>query len=1201
MDDSTQTRQDGGQTSTHPEGTSFRARLQQGMRLLHPEKQVLSFERLYAEESRQLEGARVEGEAATVGDGGKVQVHNGTAGEPSVRFTPYDRFGIALSGGGIRSATFNLGLLQSLARLGVLPYVDYLATVSGGGYIGAFWTAWLQRRSPRTGPARFPVGFDRRSGERSEIRHLREFSRFLLPRAGLLQTEFWGIVMTVIGGLIPSLLAALSVLVVGWYVWVAGAFALTLTGDRGQYVPAAALLLYLGLTELKWRRAGKAERNGYETAAYAVAAALGAVLLLPRWPWAGGVVPDHSAWASFTQPGLVFALPKLLAVASLALLGLRLLGARVCSARACIPVLVGIERCTMRLLGATVSFAAVAGLWLLAGLLASEGHELHLKLTTGGAALLAGLFAWSKKWLAAPVEETRGGEVAATAWCWLKRATPKVLATLVWLLLFLLVGAALHFWGIHVGVVLGREFWLPLGGACAVIVVTALLFDPARVGLHDFYRSRLARCYLGASNRSATHVPESDRAAANRQVAERPGDDLTLEELRSVDRPLHLVCVAANDMSGDPLGNLYRGARSAVLSGNGISLGDETARLDHLRVSSAITASAAAFNSQMGRISMDLGPAVAFLMSALNLRLGLWVPHPGNRYRGAYLLPGRFFLSEMLGRSRTAGRHLHLSDGNHFENFGLYELVRRHCRYIIVSDCGADSDVAFDDLANVLRRVREDFGVEIDLDIAPLRPDSEGRTRQHAVVGTIHYNGTAGLDKGTLLYFKPGLTGDEPPDVFQYHMRNDRFPHESTGDQFYDEAQWESYRRLGEHAGDSVLGFFEELAAGGVNVPDRLFRDARSRWQPMPENPTEVQLEMSARWAGLESDLSGEGLEGLRAEFYAEVTALVSLAAAANAAANTPAVSTSAEEAAGSEAAAQPNAGTEAAAQGSQELDTVSYLVRVVQFMEDLWLVADFERYGEHPLNAGWMNLFRRWAATPSFRRWWPIIAPLYQLGLREFIDCRFAVGAADSQLLGAGAPPRPQLQLRVDPDAAAFFRESYVARQYLQTRAAPRVVDRRLLVYDLDLLGQTGGVSGDKLPVGFALVREKPLVAAAPEGAWAVEWDVDELFVPDPLYGGGFVSKLLDAVLRFYRTPGVVVPGRIFEEARVRIGRNVPAHHGRRAQPKKPSSGWRLDERVGEIDFYKSRGFSCVAAEDPKTGSVTLRLVFAVRSPAAG
>ena len=381
----------------------------------------------------------------------------------------------------------------------------------------------------------------------------------------------------------------------------------------------------------------------------------------------------------------------------------------------------------------------------------------------------------------------------------------------------------------------------------------ALLFDPARVGMHDFDRARLARCYLGASNLSALGQ-ESERAAKNRQVAERHGDDPQLGQLREITRPIHLVCVAANDMSGDPLNNRYRGARSAVLSGNGISLGNETARLDDLRLSSAMTASAAAFNSQMGRVSMDLDPAVGFLMSALNLRLGFWVPHPQNRSQGRYFFPGRFFPSELLGMSRTEGINLHFSDGNHFENFGLYELMRRHCRHILVS---------------TVARIPKSHLMTSPMSCAESGKISawrsswisrhSNRTRQHAVVGTTHYNGITGVDKGTIVFFKPGSTGDESPDVLQDSTRNGEFPHEGTGDQFYDEAQWESSRRLGEHAVDSVLGFFEATTTTAVNVPDRLFRDVRSRWHPAPANQSANFLAMSERCASMEHDLMTSG------------------------------------------------------------------------------------------------------------------------------------------------------------------------------------------------------------------------------------------------------------------------------------------------------------------------------------------------------
>jgi hypothetical protein len=213
----------------------------------------------------------------------------------------------------------------------------------------------------------------------------------------------------------------------------------------------------------------------------------------------------------------------------------------------------------------------------------------------------------------------------------------------------------------------------------------------------------------------------------------------------------------------------------------------------------------------MGSLSAKLGPAVAFVTSALNLRLGLWVDRPPTRpskkdvcRKRRRLFRGIEFYREMFGRTRCGAQDetesIHLSDGGHFENLALYELVRRHCRYIIASDCGADPELAFDDLGNAVRRIREDFDVDIELDTAPLIRSEDGYAAQHAVLGTIHYDGIDGIDKGILIYFKPVLTSDEPPDVRQYHRRNPSFPHETTGDQFFDEAQWEAYRRLGIHA-----------------------------------------------------------------------------------------------------------------------------------------------------------------------------------------------------------------------------------------------------------------------------------------------------------------------------------------------------------------------------------------------------------------
>ncbi len=1131
-------------------------------------KDVLSFSELYAAESCHLErapGGDATAESPPPPRPAAPHVRVGAAGEPAVSFTPHARFGLALSGGGIRSATFNLGLLQGLARLGVLPHVDYLATVSGGGYVGGFWTAWLHRRGHRPGPARFPLGNDTRGGERAEIRHLREFSRFLLPRVGVLQTEFWAIAMTILGGMMPSLLAALAVLALGWYLWIFGLAALAVPGWPAAALTSLALVFYLAVSEIKWRNAGRAERNPVETGAYATITLLSAAQLFalfaglmgPSWER-----PDLFAWPSFSETQAVLALPALLGICTVTLLAARLVAARICRKPRSLPMITGLERCATRLLGITIGMTAIAALWLLAAFVADLPHQRGLTVTASGATVAAALFAWAKRWLTQPVQETRGSGLIRFLTDRLKRATPKALALLVWLLLVVLVGALLHRQGSHVGDVLAPAFWWPLAASLGVVALVAWLFDPARVGMHDFYRSRISRCYLGASNRDAASRTEAERAALNRHIAERPDDDLTLGQLREVSRPLHLVCVAANDMSGDPLGNLYRGARSAVLSGNGISLGNQTARLDELRLSSALTASAAAFNSQMGRVSMDLGPAVGFLMSALNLRLGLWVPHPANRFRGSYILPGRFFLAELLGISHTDAHNLHLSDGNHFENFGLYELVRRHCRYILVSDCGADPEVAFDDLANVLRRVREDFGVEIEIDIAPLRPDAHHRSRQHAVVGTIHYNGIAGLDKGTLLYIKPALTGDEPPDVLQYGTRNALFPHESTGDQFYDEAQWESYRRLGEHAVEQVLGFFEAGRFARGNVADRLFRDARSRWHPAPENHHARFLAMSERCAALEADLLNNGPAVLCAEFFAEASAL--------------------EPKQEKPAAERPKC-----ARGDlpDALHVMGFLIRVGQIMEDIWVGTELDRYWSHPLNEGWMNYFRRWAATPSFRRWWPVIASLYSIGLREFVGKRFKVGAVDPETpSGRRAGDRmARLSLREVDDAGNFFETAFVARQYLQTRPGPNLEGARVFAFDLRLLDETGGHASDTLPVGLALTRAQPVDPSNPDAGLIITWNADNLFVPDPLYGSGFVSKFLDALLRHLRADragGWVA-------ARVQFGDTSTEARDSRAQ----TSPAATQERVREIEFYQSRGFTYLGPEDARTGAATLQI----------
>lgn len=405
---------------------------------------------------------------------------------------------------------------------------------------------------------------------------------------------------------------------------------------------------------------------------------------------------------------------------------------------------------------------------------------------------------------------------------WLRPFAPRVIATAVVVLSFLGIALACRAIALALSHAGHHPTWLLLVLAPAFVCTFVGI---ERIGLREFYRRRIAAAFLlfPGATRGDVDWLEGVKAV--------PKEEPPREPRPSDFRPVHLVCCAANDTGSDPLPTLYRGARSAVLSRRGLGISDCTRRVD-VRLSEALTASAAAFNTQMGGLSLRIGRSVSFLMGALGLRLGMWVRGPGERRRGLLRLAGLRFFAEMLGLTRSDPRAgwVHLSDGGHFDNLALYELVRRHCRYVIVSDCGADPDVRFDDLSDVIRRVREDFGVEIDIDVGPLRKNDAGVSRQHIVVGTIYYDGRRGRDRGVLMLIKPTLVGDEPPDVVQYRDRNSAFPHESTGDQFFDEPQWESYRRLGEHCGGTAFAFVEELPETDRSAPERIFPATAHRW-----------------------------------------------------------------------------------------------------------------------------------------------------------------------------------------------------------------------------------------------------------------------------------------------------------------------------------------------------------------------------------
>jgi hypothetical protein len=301
---------------------------------------------------------------------------------------------------------------------------------------------------------------------------------------------------------------------------------------------------------------------------------------------------------------------------------------------------------------------------------------------------------------------------------------------------------------------------------------------------------------------------------------EREPSDQTPPEFFDIERrpvrgrpPLHVVNAALNLVGGENLawqerkaasftisalhaGSRLLGYRDSAEYGNGITLG------------TALAISGAAVSPNSGASS---SPTFTFLMTLLNARLGWWLGNPATPHFKKNSPTGSVsaLLREALGRTDAKQDYVFLSDGGHFENLGLYEMVLRRCRYIIVCDATADDRYAFGDLANAVRKIRIDLGVPIEpLMTAYIGPQEDDKYGKYCALGEIRYPNVDGDDApiGHLLYIKPAVYSDCPPDVRNYGNESKTFPQENTIDQFFSESQFESYRALGRHIIGKIAG-----------------------------------------------------------------------------------------------------------------------------------------------------------------------------------------------------------------------------------------------------------------------------------------------------------------------------------------------------------------------------------------------------------
>jgi hypothetical protein len=350
----------------------------------------------------------------------------------------------------------------------------------------------------------------------------------------------------------------------------------------------------------------------------------------------------------------------------------------------------------------------------------------------------------------------------------------------------------------------------------------------------------------------------------NRDMLAEAGAGIPARPPGDPQRPLHVISMALNLVGGSDLAWQERQAESFTVSplhagSSAHSLGYRRSKEyggndtpSGISLGTAVAISGAAASPNQGYHS---SPLVTFLMALFNVRLGWWLGNPGKAgdtlaqgvvsaaargtlaaygpdtlkrsmrdvapaYTLAYpdnsLLP---LLQETLGLTDDQKRFVYLSDGGHFENLGLYEMVLRRCHVIVVSDAGCDPECSLEDLGNAIRKIRVDFRISITFDafdvrrrLAPGAPPASGAgpgpATKYCAVGRIHYRDIdgSGVPDGILVYIKPAFYGDEPRDIFNYATAHAAFPHETTANQWFTESQFESYRMLGHYAVTRIGG-----------------------------------------------------------------------------------------------------------------------------------------------------------------------------------------------------------------------------------------------------------------------------------------------------------------------------------------------------------------------------------------------------------
>jgi hypothetical protein len=958
---------------------------------LSTEDLALSTEVVLAEEAAAIHGGTAKTGAATgglrhhtrgvkVGVGGDDDLSSEKAAEEDRKFycglNKNKSAALCLSGGGIRSAAFSLGVIQALASHqlallldpdkpqppehdkplpanagapadtkakesaksttdskakedqtpgnSLLAQFDYLSTVSGGGYIGSWLSAWRLHAKSFAPVWRNlverPAGPDVEPGT---ISWLRSYSNYLTPKLGALSGDTWAVIAIYLRNLLLNWLviipaACIVLLVIKLFAVVSIGLAHERPHGWLAVLFAAWGALFLIVTLASVTRSRPTRRPAHDRGITQVRFLW--TILLPGILSAAGFVllgATNSGLALLDHHGMLLVIGlSALAGAVLYAIGW-ILGARRYRERdfGCwilsglvygallgvgayaynqaptealllfndllLPVLFGVPWVIAAQMIAEMIFVALtsyqrnsdsdrewlarAGGWYL---LAALGWLIGTLLIFAGSLMAEGLAQGVAKWLAplggfsgalsawvakSPWSGGRGekGEKGEISKYWsditLAVAAPLFVAALIvflsagldWLMFDgTALAISLRFPGTEIGTPVWWTVTLRLLGGLVVALLIAWVASRTvninRFSLHAFYRNRLVRAFLGASRPRRhpddfTDFDEEDNPRVHKLWPEKPRDGPWPAPDRAEWRPFHVINMALNIVSARNLSWQQRKAESFTVSPLHAGSACKAYRRSNkygdrhgISLGTAVAISGAAASPNMGYHS---SPGITLLLALFNVRLGWWLGNPGPEGDDTYWREGpryaiRPMVEETFGLTTDDKPYVYLSDGGHFENLGIYEMVRRRCRFILSVDAGADPDYSFEDLGNAQRKIEIDLGVRIDfegVDKLQKRPKEGekdiGAGKPYHAFGVIDYKGADGGngEQGYILYIKAGYHGVEGPGVCSYANSNPTFPHESTANQFFTESQFESYRALGFTIAD---GLFKEARVG---------------------------------------------------------------------------------------------------------------------------------------------------------------------------------------------------------------------------------------------------------------------------------------------------------------------------------------------------------------------------------------------------